>query len=169
MSLIYCACGCGQQREELDKRGRKRKYIYKHCWNKNIPQSSSTKEKNRKSHLGKETWNKNLKGIHLSPQSEFKLGQLSGKNHWNWKGGISREYKTSYYSTKYKAWRKAVFIRDDFTCRECGKMGYITAHHIKSFAQYPELRFDLNNGITLCEKCHSKTDNYKGRNLKNKR
>lgn len=89
-----------------------------------------------------------------------------GENHWNWKGGKSRGYKTGYYSQKYINWRKSVFERDLYTCRVCGKNGgYLTAHHIKSFAHFPELRFDINNGLTLCEKCHEKTDNYKGRGI----
>ena len=88
----------------------------------------------------------------------------TGSKHWNWKGGVSRAYKTGYYSKEYKEWRQRVFIRDGFTCQGCGDEGYITAHHIKSFAHYPELRFDLDNGLTLCESCHKETDNYKGRN-----
>jgi len=88
----------------------------------------------------------------------------------NWKGGISRGYKTGYYSKEYKDWRKEVFKRDNYTCQMCGQYGgYLTAHHIKSFAYYPGLRFDLNNGMTLCEICHSKTDNYKGLNKKVKK
>lgn len=84
--------------------------------------------------------------------------------HPRWKGGNSRYYRLGYYSNEYKLWRKSVFVRDNFTCQSCGSMGYITAHHIKSFANYPELRFEITNGLTLCEPCHSKTDNYKGRN-----
>ena len=80
-----------------------------------------------------------------------------------WKGGISRGYKTGYYSTEYKKWRIAVFERDGYRCQGCGQVGgYLTAHHIKSFAHYPKLRFIVDNGITLCEKCHRLTDNYKG-------
>jgi hypothetical protein len=86
-----------------------------------------------------------------------------------WKGGNSKNYKTGYYSKKYKDWRISVFKRDNYTCQECTKKGvYLTAHHIKSFALYPELRFELNNGLTLCEDCHKKTDNYKGRCLMRK-
>lgn len=89
------------------------------------------------------------------------------ENNHNWNGGSSRAYKTGYHSHAYKNWRKKVFIRDNFTCqgKDCDTDSvYITAHHILSFANYPELRFDVNNGITLCKDCHSKTDNYKGRN-----
>jgi 5-methylcytosine-specific restriction endonuclease McrA len=89
---------------------------------------------------------------------------VSGERHWNWKGGVSRAYKDGYYSVQYKTWRRKVFERDDYTCQECGARGYITAHHKKSFAHYPKLKYVLDNGITLCESCHSKTDNYRGRN-----
>lgn len=93
------------------------------------------------------------------------LRNQRGEKHPNWKGGRSRGYKTGYYSTEYKNWRISVFERDNYKCQGCGVIGtYLTAHHIKSFAHYPELRFDINNGVTLCEPCHSLTDNYKGRN-----
>lgn len=88
----------------------------------------------------------------------------TGEKHPKWKGGNSRYYRMGYYSTEYKNWRMEVFKRDEFKCKHCGDMGYITAHHIKSFAHYPDLRFEVTNGLTLCEPCHSKTDNYKGRN-----
>lgn len=61
-------------------------------------------------------------------------------------------------SEEYKAWRKGVFERDDYTCYYCGERGgYIEAHHIKNFAEYPSFRFDISNGTTLCRKCHDKT------------
>lgn len=88
---------------------------------------------------------------------------LVGKNSPRWKGGTSRGYKDGYYSADYKKWRMDVFQRDNFECKGCNKVGgYLTAHHIKSFRFYPELRFDISNGITLCEECHKLTDNYGG-------
>lgn len=70
---------------------------------------------------------------------------------------------------EYYAWRKAVYKRDNYTCVECGECdGELHAHHIKSWADYPELRYDIDNGQTLCEDCHKKTENY-GRRRKAKR
>jgi 5-methylcytosine-specific restriction endonuclease McrA len=58
---------------------------------------------------------------------------------------------------EYSIWRNAVFKRDKYTCQCChGEKGshVLQAHHLKSFARYPKLRFDVTNGITLCDKCH---------------
>lgn len=58
-------------------------------------------------------------------------------------------------------WRIAVFTRDKFTCRGCGKKGgRLQAHHIKAYKSHPELRHVLSNGLTLCVDCHKKTDTY---------
>lgn len=62
------------------------------------------------------------------------------------------------YSEEAKKWRKSVFIKDNFTCQVCGiKGGYLEADHIKPFAYFIELRFDVNNGRALCRNCHNKT------------
>lgn len=56
---------------------------------------------------------------------------------------------------KYKNWREKVFKRDNYTCKKCGKRGVeIQAHHVKPWALYPALRYEVNNGITLCNECH---------------
>lgn len=81
--------------------------------------------------------------------------QRVGNKHHNWKGGISRGYKTGYYSSEYKSWRNSVFLRDCFTCQNCYRKNLkLNAHHIKTFSKYPELRFEISNGRTLCESCH---------------
>lgn len=60
-------------------------------------------------------------------------------------------------SGAYANWRKTVFERDDYTCQVCGQVcGKLNAHHIRRFADYPELRLEVTNGITLCEDCHRK-------------
>jgi len=140
-------------------------------WNKGIKTGYNKKQAIKVK--GKPAWNKGKKMSY--PNMGRKKGgiawnkgkkylQISGEKHPMWKGGISKHYKSGYYSFEYKKWRKTVFERDGYTCQVCKNIGgYLTAHHIKSFAKYPELRLKLNNGITLCEDCHSMTDNYKGR------
>ena len=57
----------------------------------------------------------------------------------------------------YQLWRDAIHKKYNETCQECGtKEGIMHAHHIKEYAQYPEKRYDIENGILLCEKCHAK-------------
>lgn len=118
---------------------------------------------------------KSISISHKKPENILKsIENLSfidnkGEKAYQWKGGRSRGYKTGYWGKEYLQWRKSIFERDSYTCQVCRKVGgYITSHHIKSFAHYPELRFDINNGITLCEVCHSLTDNYCGRAKKSK-
>lgn len=60
---------------------------------------------------------------------------------------------------KYRKWRDAVLDRDNQTCCECGENGN-QAHHILSWANYPDKRFDIDNGQTLCGACHKKTNSY---------
>jgi hypothetical protein len=80
----------------------------------------------------------------------------SGKNHYNWKGGITPINHLLRTGKQFKDWQKSVFTRDYWTCQLCGSRKDIHAHHIKQFAFYPELRFELSNGITLCRSCHKK-------------
>ena len=88
---------------------------------------------------------------------------MRGEKHFNWKGGISRN-KHSLSNPEYRQWRSNIFQRDNWTCQTCQVKGlYFEAHHIKSWAKYPELRYDLENGITLCCECHKLTNNYKGK------
>jgi len=101
-------------------------------------------------------------------QSETKkqMGYLKGENNPNWKGGISAKHLKIRNSFEYKEWRRSVFKRDNWTCQKCGtrsgkaKNVILNADHIKSFADFPELRFDIDNGNTLCLECHKKTKNY---------
>lgn len=90
-----------------------------------------------------------------------------GENAGAWKGGVTPINKRARGNRKAVDWRKAVFVRDDYTCQLCNvRGGKLQAHHIKKFADYPELRYEVPNGETLCEKCHKKTPNYSNKGSK---
>lgn len=56
---------------------------------------------------------------------------------------------------EYIAWRRLIYEADDYTCHCCGESGgTLNAHHLRGYAEYPELRTDVNNGVTLCYECH---------------
>ena len=66
------------------------------------------------------------------------------------------EDKHDRNSERYKQWRSAVFKRDGYKCQDCGVSADIQAHHVKTWKNSKELRYDVDNGITLCRKCHLK-------------
>jgi len=90
-----------------------------------------------------------------------------GSNNPNWKWGVATENIIIRRSNEYAMWRESVFKRDDWTCRKCSARSKkdcfikIEAHHIKPFATFPELRFSIDNGMTLCKKCHSLEPKWK--------
>jgi len=95
-------------------------------------------------------------GIPNSAEQNRKIGDAHrGERHYNWKGGPTNERDRIEVTPEYRAWRMAVFSRDDYTCQYCfGRGGKLDAHHVNSFRKYPELRIEINNGLTLCHACH---------------
>lgn len=78
-----------------------------------------------------------------------------GEKGSNWKGGVSKKNTLIRNSLEGKLWIKAVFIRDNYICQKCNqKGGKFHAHHLLSFAVNPDIRFAIDNGITLCISCH---------------
>lgn len=102
-----------------------------------------------------------LSSIHRGKRNPKGSLAKMGENNPNWRGGTSPENKRIRMSAQFKIWRTAVFERDDYTCQHCGvRGGELHPDHIKQFAYYPELRFDINNGRTLCADCHRKTPSW---------
>ncbi len=81
-----------------------------------------------------------------------------GPSCHSFKDGKFLERRGERFSIRYKQWRYDVFSRDRFACQGCGdaKGGNLHAHHIKSFSDFPSLRYEISNGITLCERCHKR-------------
>ena len=82
---------------------------------------------------------------------------ICGENHYNWKGGVTQMLPNNRRAkhVELNQWAKKVYKKDNYTCQICHEKGKnLHAHHIKAFADYPEGRFDILNGITLCKSCH---------------
>lgn len=136
--------------------------------------NEKVKEKIRKTNLeryGVEIPSKNLDikakvaATCLEKYGSVCYGAIYSKEHKGelsptWKGGASyhRVERSTY---EYRYWRKSIFERDLYTCQCCGvKSGVgnkveLNAHHIKNWKDNEDLRYDTDNGITLCDKCHT--------------
>jgi len=180
---------CGKEFEKKDSCSKKewlfRKYCSKDCANKDKTGKPSW-NKGLKTGLVPKTAFK--KGEHRSIKTEFKKGmkisketklrwkgripwnkgihftQIFGENHPNWKGGKSDENKKIRHSLEIKLWRKSCFERDNFTCQISGQSGgELQVHHINNFADFPEKRTEISNGITITKELHLKFHSLYGR------
>lgn len=78
------------------------------------------------------------------------------KSHF-WKGGVTNKSEIARKNGLYRIWQNQVFKRDNYLCQNCGKSKkdiLLHAHHIIKFSENIEKRYDVNNGVTLCIKCH---------------
>lgn len=85
--------------------------------------------------------------------------RLTGENSPVWKGGITR-IRNERALKEYHEWRTSVFERDRYTCQKCGAHNQkgthveLHAHHLKNWADNPDSRYIIENGVTLCSSCH---------------
>lgn len=144
----FCSCGNRKQRKHVVcdsckaiKKSQQKPIIIKICPNC----GNEFKCKYTKTYCSKECFKEHLR-----------LKYLSDKNP-NWEGGVKAKNQIGRMNADYVLWRNSVFIRDNYTCQKCGQIGNkLHAHHIKKWSKFKELRLDINNGITLCVKCHRK-------------
>lgn len=137
--------------------------------------TEESNKKNRLAHLGKSLstkGRKNPKGslakmgsknpMYGKKQSkeliEKRFKDIVGENHYAW---IKDRSKVKIYHDKrgdtlYRQWHKQVFKRDNWKCRMINEncKGKIEAHHILSWRDFIDERYNVNNGITLCEFHH---------------
>jgi len=140
---IYCSILCARSGSPTRKRNRL-KIICDNC--------GIEFEKHR-SEIKKNVHDKNF----CSLECWYEYNQ--GENHYGYGGGQNERVNSEYYE-----WRKAVIKRDHGYCRLCHSQKQLEVHHIHRFAIYPDMRWDVNNGITLCHDCHvgfrNKEDDY---------
>lgn len=123
---------------------------------KGIPETEASKQANSRGQIGKK----------MSEQSKQKISEaFTGEKHWNWQGGKPKLKR--YGDPRYYPWQIAVFERDNFTCQHCGYQNthgdFLNAHHIQRWNDAPDLRFDVDNGLTLCRDCHKREHGKKPR------
>ncbi len=131
------------------------KYCSRICyWNSKKGDSNCAK--NFKS-ANRPPWNKGLKGYNAGAEHWLygkKRPEMTGEKHFNWKGGSTDADR--FERNKFKETiQPNILRRDNYTCQFCEQIGgYLQVDHIKPWAKYPELRFDVNNCRTLCMACH---------------
>lgn len=145
------------------------KYKQRIPWNRGLKLSQIP----RYSNMGFQRGHKHFEGAEkgwfpqgVIPLTAFKPNdeRISGERNPNWAGGVTPIHHRIRTSKEYQEWRSQVFERDNWTCKGCGvRGGSLHADHIKPFALFPELRFELTNGRTLCVPCHKETDSYMNR------
>ena len=126
-----------------------------------IPLSEEHKRKISESMKGKQ----NCLGKKYSTERRQKWSaywQAHPEKHNHYKDGKWRERAgerlDAMQKLGYRIWRETVFKRDDWTCVWCGtRGGKMHAHHVQSWRDYPKLRYEISNGVTLCAACHLKT------------
>ena len=119
--------------------------------------SEETRAKLRQSHLGQKAWNKGMIGLSVGWPKGKKRPENTGENNYRWIVDRTKLAKRQERNDMaYKEWRMSVWKRDNFKCKisnqDCD--GRIEAHHILGWAEYVELRYEVNNGITLCHAHH---------------
>lgn len=126
---------------------------------------------------GRIPWNK---GKHLPEETRKKMSLVhKGSKSYRWKGGITLLNLQIRSCFQYRQWRSDVFTKDDFTCQQCFQRGgQLETHHIISFSKIIEKNriktledalnceelWNINNGITLCKKCHNNQRSTYGKN-----
>lgn len=143
-----------EQRRKIAKTLRKH-FKENDVWNKGVPCRPETKKKLSEALEGRPGNSGTFRKGHVPANKGKELPHMRGKNNPSWKGGITPENLKIRTSAKFLNWRKQVFERDDYTCQICRiRGGALHAHHILQFSIYPALRFEVDNGLTLCEKDH---------------
>ena len=139
--------------ERAEKEVEKRK-----IGNTGVPKTYKSEEAKEKIKTGFRRKGKTYDEIYGDTQAEEERRKRSISHLLLWEGKLRNGCRDKINGEHaYKKWRTAIFERDDYTCQKCKIKGMeLHAHHIKEWAIYPEFRYLLENGVTLCIACHAK-------------
>lgn len=115
--------------------------------------------KKLKSEARKREWMEGKRKGYKQSKEQIEKRVRRGENHYNWQDGITDKYRSIRRQKAYWEWRMVVWKRDNFKCQmpDCvGNKRKLNAHHIITLKENENLKYDINNGITLCEDCHNK-------------
>ena len=129
-------------------------------YNKTRVFTKETRDKIGLSSRGRVPFNKGKKGLQVAwnkgiPHTEEAKKKMSATKLINRnKKGVVVDHKKRQ-SIEYVHWRKECLLRDNFTCQKTRiSGGLLNVHHINNFSEFPELMFNVDNGITLSQKAH---------------
>lgn len=126
-----------------------------------VPMKNETKIKLREARKKQIVTSQHRANISESLKRAYRTGKRLGKNSAFYIDGRHEGKTPIKQSYEYRCWRNAVFERDDYTCQVCKlRGGELQADHIRPQSIFPELRFSVSNGRTLCRPCHQKTDTW---------
>ncbi|MGR3177795.1 MAG: HNH endonuclease [Candidatus Anammoxibacter sp.] len=149
-------------------------------------QSENVRKENHHNYIGKELICKQCERLFIPKDGQYKRKYCSKKCYVKYQKGkpllmniMGKRWVTprTYHlkpnrvlqsGAMYNEWRAKIYERDNYTCQDCGESGgKLNAHHINPVSMFPELLFELTNGMTLCHECHKKTDSYGWKNYWN--
>lgn len=154
----FCICGCGGMIAATARAANGQKFIEGHRPKRRISQA-------HKDAVGRAQRIRPRRKWTVAEKAAWSLAQRAiaryGEDNPNWRGGTTPAAKLLRRSPEYRDWRKAVFLRDNWTCQSCHvRGGRLHPHHIKPVSICPGRIFDVRNGLTLCVECHR--DLHKG-------
>lgn len=146
------------------------KYDYKLLDNKYINDAYKLKYRCPEGHEHSMRWGNFRNGKRCPSCAIINISKrMFGKNHYNWRSGISSVNIKLRNFIRSTGWINEIFRRDNYTCQKCNRRGgKLIAHHLIPFSEVREyfnintiedanecdLLFDISNGVTLCEDCH---------------
>lgn len=158
---VDCACGCGERHSGYDSRGRPKRFVrrgHNLKGDDNYMATAIVNPFHGRRHSLKTKAILSEKASIPKPWLRGAGNGMSGRtgaSNPNWKGGVSPERQRLYANAEYRALLTSVRKRDGLRCTKCRTpSGPLHVHHVKSWAEYPELRFDPGNLVTLCKDCH---------------